>query len=207
MICVLCQHGYITPTPCRNQYELSHLLSAISVGAVLFDCSVFSLILRDFSRLNPSKKRKKKEWSYHQNINVLWERVDSRFHAALWSRRERFTCLIYSQSPITQVLQGPITMHGKCMYISKHLDFPCKRKIDVQTEPFFPSSTKGYSWRFLPWYSLCTPMALSEKRKIRRQETCLSKLHWAFRLPDIAFACLLFDISFMVAGTCHILFI
>ncbi len=47
---------------------------------------------------------------------MYYQSVDSRFHAALWSCRERFACQIYSQSPITQFLQGPITMHGKCMY-------------------------------------------------------------------------------------------
>ncbi len=71
--------------------------------------------LSDFS--DPNHQSPKKRKSYHQNIIVkYYKSVDNHFHAALWSCRERFTCLIYSQSPITQFLQGPITMRRKCMY-------------------------------------------------------------------------------------------
>ncbi len=51
------------------------------------------------------------------NILTYYESVD--IHTALRSLRERFTCQIYQiyrQSPITHFLQGPITVHGKCMF-------------------------------------------------------------------------------------------
>ena len=67
----------------------------------------------DFSGPNHQSQKKN---SLITKISMYYESVDSRFHAALLSCRERFTCYIYSLSPITQFLQGLITMHGKCMF-------------------------------------------------------------------------------------------
>ena len=64
---------------------------------------------------NPNHQSLKNN-SFITKILMYYESVDSHFHAALWSCRERFTCQIYSQSPITQFLQGPITMHRE-MYV------------------------------------------------------------------------------------------